>query len=251
MSLHDPVAVQEVAKRRAFRAPMPAAMESPATSSSLTRKAVDHIRDLIVRGELSPGSRVQEKQLCEMLGLSRTPLREALKVLATENLVELLPRRGARVTALDPRRLREQFAVIAMVEAEAARILCRSGTDEQIRNLRVIHDALKSAYVSHDPARYYLSNEQFHRAVVVQSGNQTLADIHAGLIVHLHRARHFALTMSEVNLEFAHDHDEIIEAIERRDTEVAGRRMTEHQAGVADHVLMSLGQTGKGARHED
>ncbi|WP_019832865.1 GntR family transcriptional regulator [Sphingomonas sp. PR090111-T3T-6A] len=230
-------------------------MESTATSPSLTRKAVDHVRDLIVRGELPPRSRVQEKQLCDMLGLSRTPLREALKVLATENLVELLPRRGARVTALDPKRLREQFTVIAMVEAEAARILCRSGTAEQIRDLRVIHDALKSAYVSHDPARYYLSNEQFHRAVVVQSGNETLAEIHAGLIVHLHRARHFALTMRDVNLEFAHDHDEIIEAIERRDADAAGRRMTEHQAGVADHVLAALRpvstSAAKGACHED
>lgn len=254
MSLHDPVEVCEVAKPVAFRAPLPPAMDT-ATSQSLTRKAVDHVRDLIVRGELAPRSRIREKELCEKLELSRTPLREALKVLATENLVELLPRRGARVTALDPRRLREQFAVIAMVEGEAARILCRSGTTEQIRDLRVIHDALKSAYVSHDPARYYLSNEQFHRAVVVQCGNRTLAEIHASLIVHLHRARHFALTAQEVNLEFAHDHDEIIEAIEQRDAEAAGRKMAGHQAGVADHVLTALlpprAAEAKGSRHED
>jgi DNA-binding GntR family transcriptional regulator len=240
MSLLEPIISLEVAKLGAFRAPMSTEMEPATTSQSLTLKAIDHVRDLIVRGELPPRSRIQEKQLCDMLDLSRTPLREALKVLATENLVELLPRRGARVTALDPRRLREQFTVIAMVEAEAARILCRSGTPEQIRDLRVIHDALKSAYVSHDPARYYLSNEQFHRAVVVQCGNQTLARIHAGLIVHLHRARHFALTTHEVNLEFAHDHDEIIEAIERRDADAAGRKMADHQAGVADHVLLAI-----------
>ncbi|WCM28597.1 GntR family transcriptional regulator [Sphingomonas sp. QA11] len=253
MSLHDPVLAREVAKPVAFRAPMPPAMDN-ATSQSLTRKALDHVRDLIVRGELPPRSRIREKELCEKLGLSRTPLREALKVLATENLVELLPRRGARVSELDPRRLREHFAVIAMVEAEAARILCKSGTTEQIRDLRVIHDALKSAYVSHDPARYYLSNEQFHRAVVVQCGNRTLAEIHASLIVHLHRARHFALTTQEVNLEFAHDHDEIIEAIERRDTEAAGRKMAGHQAGVAEHVLAALHPSRSAdeeARHED
>ncbi|WP_176593790.1 GntR family transcriptional regulator [Sphingobium sp. EM0848] len=246
MSLHEPILVGEVAKSPVFRAPVKAAMESASPSQSLTRKAVDHVRDMIVRGELPPRSRVQEKQLCERLGLSRTPLREALKVLATENLVELLPRRGARVTALDPERLREQFAVIAMIEAEAARILCRSGTVEQIRDLRVIHDALKSAYVSHDPARYYLSNEQFHRAVVVQCGNRTLVEMHASLIVHLHRARHFALTMREMNLEFAHDHDEIIAAIERRDAEAAGHHMADHQAGVADQVLAALppGVTG-------
>lgn len=240
MNLAEQALALAVAKKRMYRAPIESAMADPLASPSLTRKAVDHVRDMIVRGELPPRSRVQERKLCEMLGLSRTPLREALKVLAAENLVELLPRRGARVTALNPARLREQFAVIAMVEAEAARILCRSGSDEQIRNLKVIHDALKSAYVSHDPQRYYLSNEQFHRAVVVQCGNETLGEIHASLIIHLHRARHFALTSQEVNLEFAHDHDEIIAAIERRDTEAAGRKMADHQAGVADHVLTAL-----------
>jgi DNA-binding GntR family transcriptional regulator len=122
---------------------------------------------------------------------------------------------AALACALDPERLREQFAVIAMVEAEAARILCRSGTDEQIRNLRVIHDALKSAYV-YDPARYYLSNEQFHRAVwfrAITRRSPTSMRAHhpspSGTPLRAHHA-------SEVNLEFAHDHDEIIEAIERR-----------------------------------
>lgn len=87
--------VGEVAKRGAFRAPMVTIMELQPSSPSLTLKAVDHIRDPIVRGELPPRSCIREKQLCELLGLSGTPLREALKVLATEKLVELLPGRRA------------------------------------------------------------------------------------------------------------------------------------------------------------
>ncbi len=209
----------------------------------LSGRAVARIRDMIIRGQLVPRSRVSEKDLCEAFGISRTPLREALKVLASEGLVELLPRRGARISAIDLDRLREQFEAVALIEANAARRLCETGAAEQIRDLRVIHDALATAHRSNDPARYYVSNEQFHRSIVVLAGNQTLADIHADLIVHLHRARNVALSRSDVDVSFAHAHDEIIEAIERRDATAAVTEVTDHQRAIAETVLTALART--------
>jgi DNA-binding GntR family transcriptional regulator len=212
-------------------------------SEPLSGRAVARIRDMIIRGQLVPRSRVSEKDLCEAFGISRTPLREALKVLASEGLVELLPRRGARITAIDIDRLREQFEAVALIESNAAHRLCESGTAEQIRDLRVIHDALATAHRTNDPARYYVSNEQFHRSIVMLAGNGTLADIHADLIVHLHRARNVALSRSDVDVGFAHAHDEIIEAIERRDADAAAAEVTEHQRAITETVLSALART--------
>jgi DNA-binding GntR family transcriptional regulator len=202
--------------------------------------AVSRIRELIVRGRLQPGSRVSERELCESFGISRTPLREALKLLALEGLVELLPRRGARVTIIDLDRLKEQFESIALIEAHAALRLCESGASGQIRDLRLIHDALSSAHRAHDPARYYISNEQFHRTIVVLSGNRTLADIHATLVVHLHRARNVALSRADIDMSFAHAHDDIMEAIERRDGKSAVDFVMEHQREISRTVLDAL-----------
>jgi DNA-binding GntR family transcriptional regulator len=211
----------------------------------LSRLAISRIREMIVQGRLHPGSRVSERGLCEAFGISRTPLREALKVLASEGLVDLLPRRGARVTKLELTRLHEQFESVALLEAHAAQHLCEIGTDSQLRDLRLIHNALTSAHQAHDPARYYISNEQFHRAIVVLMANRTLADIHAALIVHIHRARNVALNRSDIDAKFAHAHNDIMHAIERRDGEGAAKVVKEHQREIARTVLAALGAAAK------
>ena len=203
-------------------------------------RAVAMIRDMIVKGRLQPNTRISEKELCDTFGISRTPLREALKVLASEGLIELLPRRGARVTAPSRRRIEEQFRAVALIEADAARSLCQTASDSEIRKLRAIHDRLIAAFKKQDAPNYYRANEQFHRALVVTAGNETLADIHADLVVHLHRARFLALTATEMNVDFADAHDGIIAAIERRDADTAAAEVSAHQLEVGRDVLSAL-----------
>ena len=203
-------------------------------------RAVAEIRDMIVKGQLKPGARISEKELCDRFGISRTPLREALKVLASEGLIELSPRRGAKVTRLSRRRLAEQFRAVALIEADAAREICETASDAQIGKLRTIHDRLIRAFGRKEAPLYYRSNEEFHRAIVLTAGNQTLAGIHAGLIVHLHRARFLALTSTEMNPSFAEDHDSIVQALERRDAATAAAEVTRHQAEVAKDVMGAL-----------
>ncbi len=240
----------EVASYRLYDGSPIRVMTDVLDSEPLSERAAARVREMIIRGQLIPHSRVSEKDLCEAFGISRTPLREALKVLASEGLVELLPRRGARITAIDIHRLREQFEAVALIEAHAARRLCEAGSAAQIRDLRVIHDALATAHKSNDPQRYYVSNEQFHRSIVTLAGNETLADIHADLIVHLHRARNVALSRSDVDVGFAHAHDEIIQAIERRDADAAAAEVTEHQRAIAETVLLALAHVMASRRQE-
>jgi DNA-binding GntR family transcriptional regulator len=93
--------------------------EDASTPRLLHEAVVDRLRDMIVQGELAPGTKLNERVLCMALGTSRTPLREALKYLASEGLVELLPNRGAIVAPLDPERVKQVFAVMGALEALA------------------------------------------------------------------------------------------------------------------------------------
>jgi DNA-binding GntR family transcriptional regulator len=203
-------------------------------------RAITMLRDMIVKGTLKPREPISERDLCERFGISRTPLREALKVLASEGLIELLPRRGAIVTALSRRRLAEQFRAVALIEADAARTVATSAPPDEIAKLRAIHDRLIGAFEKKRATPYYRANEAFHRALVVAAGNDTLADIHATLVLHLHRARFLALTSTDMNAGFAHAHEGIMAALERGDGEAAAAEVTEHQREVSVDVLGAL-----------
>ena len=103
------------------------------TTRLLHEEVVDSLRELIMHGDLAPGTKLNERVLCEQLRISRTPLREALKYLASEGLVELLPNRGAIVAALEPARLQQIFSVLEALEALAGELAWRNATDELVR----------------------------------------------------------------------------------------------------------------------
>jgi DNA-binding GntR family transcriptional regulator len=104
----------------------------------------------------------------------------------------------------------------------------------------MIHDRLIAAFNKQDAQTYYRANEQFHRTLVTSAGNEVLAEIHAALIVHLHRGRFLALTTSEMNASFAGAHEGVIQALERRDAETAAAEVSEHQLAVGLDVLSAL-----------
>src|SRR5579859_6019449 len=113
--------------------------ERPREELSLHDEILSRLRDHIVEGNIPDGGRVPERQLCEMLGISRTPLREALKVLAAEGLIELLPNRGARVRQLSERDLAELFDVMGGLEALAGRLACETISDAEIAEIERLH----------------------------------------------------------------------------------------------------------------
>src|SRR6185503_9370558 len=112
---------------------------TPIVRRPLHEEATDRLRDLIVQGRLAAGARLNERLLAAQLGVSRTPLREALKVLATEGLVELLPNRGAIVSQIDSARLSETLVVMGALEALAGELACRNASDAELGEIRALH----------------------------------------------------------------------------------------------------------------
>src|SRR3954466_16292015 len=120
----------------------------PIARPSLHEAIVARVRDMIIEGELSPGTRIHEGNLGNKLGISRTPLREALKFLASEGLVELSPGRGAVVRQFSPKDVRDSLVVVVNLEGLAGRLACEHATDAEIQEIRKLHDRMMEMYAS-------------------------------------------------------------------------------------------------------
>src|SRR3954463_11258924 len=138
---------------------------SPIVRHSLHDELVGRIRDMIIEGQLEPGSRIHEGQLGQALGVSRTPLREALKFLASEGLIDLVPGRGANVRALTPRDVRNMLEVLIALETLGGRLACRDATDAQIADVRRMHDRMMEFYQRRKRLEYYKLNQAIHTAI--------------------------------------------------------------------------------------
>jgi len=207
----------------------------------LHESAVDRLRDMIVQGALTPGTKLNERALCEQLGISRTPLREALKVLSTEGLVELQPNRGAVVALLTERRVREIFAVMGALEALAGELACRNMTVEQFNEIRALHYQMLAHHARGELAPYFRCNQEIHLAIVAASGNATLAATYQNLNAHVRRARYMAnLSQSRWDQAVA-EHERILEALGRRDAAALQDLLGNHLGAKLSVVLAALG----------
>jgi DNA-binding GntR family transcriptional regulator len=211
---------------------------APIARRPLHEEAVDRLRDQIVQGRLTPGQRLNERQLCEQLGISRTPLREAIKLLATEGLVDLLPNRGAVVSAVDPDRIAEALVVMGALEALAGECACTQASDETIAAIRTLHDEMLAMHAKGDLAGYFRYNQLIHMSIVEASRNPVLANTYRQLNANVKRARYMANLSRERWDAAVAEHEQIIRALERRD---AGALRTL----LADHLSRKLAQVTK------
>lgn len=197
--------------------PIPAA-EAPRASGSLHHELVVGLRNFIVEGNLADGARIPERALCERFSISRTPLREALKVLAAEGLIELLPNRGARVRALSPDDVRELFDVMGGLEALAGRLACERISDGEIAAIEAAHHEMYRFYLSRDIHGYFHCNQAIHQMIVDAAGNATLAATYAGIAGRIRRVRYAAnLAKDRDRLsEAMREHELILDALRRR-----------------------------------
>jgi DNA-binding GntR family transcriptional regulator len=200
-------------------------------------QVTDRLRDMILAGEIKPGERISERALCELFGISRTPLREALKVLAADGLIELLPRRGAVVTEISPELLKEKFEVVRLIEAHAAEVVCVRADADDITALDEQREKIEAAVEKKQSSRYLELSGQFHLMLVKLAGNQTLAAIHADLVGHLVRARLVGLRAQPVGAEFGRSHRRIVTALKRKDAEAAAEAVVAHMNHVEEVVL--------------
>ncbi|MEO1284180.1 MAG: GntR family transcriptional regulator [Pseudomonadota bacterium] len=195
---------------------------------SLHEELVERLRNLIVEDVLKPGIKVPEKELCDAFGVSRTPLREALKVLASEGLVELLANRGARVTRVTLEELENTFPVIAMLEQLAGERSCQNLSDAEIAGIQERHDAMVKAYKARDRKSYFQANQDIHNALIAGARNQILETHHRMLAARVRRAR-FMVNVSEDRwAEAIQEHEQMMEKLHARDATALGELMKSH-----------------------
>jgi DNA-binding GntR family transcriptional regulator len=190
----------------------------PAVGASLHGEVLSRLRDYIVEGSLAEGERIPERELCEMFGISRTPLREALKVLASEGLLDLLPNRGARVRALTTRDLTELFDVMGGLEAVAGRLACENITEEEIAEIERLHYEMYGCYLRRDLHGYFQFNQSIHQRIVAAARNAILSSTYASFAGRLRRVR-FSANMARDRdrwSEAMREHETILDALRRK-----------------------------------
>ncbi|NMG15017.1 GntR family transcriptional regulator [Aromatoleum bremense] len=195
---------------------------------ALYQEVAERLRQRIYSHDLAPGTWVDEQALADDYGISRTPLREALKVLASEGLVTLKPRRGCYVTEISERDLDEIFGVMALLEGQCAHITARKATDADLERLRKIHEKLEKAAGGGDIDGYFEANQAFHQALQKITDNRWLLQVIEDLRKVIKLSRHHSL-FSEGRLEQSlAEHRGILAALAERDAERAQLLMRAH-----------------------
>jgi DNA-binding GntR family transcriptional regulator len=189
---------------------------------------VEALRELILAGELEPRSRVNEAALCARFGISRTPLREAIKLLAAEGLLELLPNRGARVVAISAAEIDEILQVVAALEGVGGELACEHITEERLAKIEEAHVDMVEAWKAKDYARYFARNREIHDGIMAASGNETLQSVYRNLSGRVQRARYSAHKTDAQWARAVDDHILMILLLRRRDRAALSQLMQDH-----------------------
>jgi DNA-binding GntR family transcriptional regulator len=206
----------------------------------LHEQAATKLRSLIVRGDLLPGEQLLETNISEALGISRTPLREALKQLASEGLVELQLNRSAVVAPLRREELIELFEAVSAIERCAAELAAIRMTAQDSERLEALQLRIERHHERGELREYFEANQQIHRAIVGLAGNGVLKATHEALLPCVERARFFALSARGRWDESVQEHRQILAAIKLRDAERAGRLLGQHVRRTGEVVADTL-----------
>lgn len=207
------------------------------THRTLREVVADEIRAMIRSGELAPGQRLLEDALAEQLGVSRNPVREALRALEQTGMVEVRPRRGAHVATLDPAKAGELLELRAVLESFAAQLAAQRRTPEQLAEIREWAEAGRTATSTNDVVRAASAHRQFHLAIERAAGNPFLPPAVEPLRAQTELV--FSLLVDRRGLIGWSEHEEILAAIESGDPESAARATRRHM----DSVLHDLRQS--------
>ncbi len=197
-------------------------------SPALYEQVAERLRSRIFAHELEPGVWIDEQAIASEFGISRTPLREALKVLAAEGLVQLRPRRGCYVAALSEQDLDEIFPLMALLEGHCAREATARATDADLKRLEAIHADLERHAGNSDADRFFEANQQFHDALQDLAGNRWLKQLIDETRQFIKLTRRDSLNPEGRLKQSLAEHRKVLAAVQRRDAEEAGRLMHDH-----------------------
>ncbi len=205
---------------------MPADADTLLAPRALYQQVAERLREQIFNRELEPGSWIDELKLAHEYGISRTPLREALKVLAVEGLVTMKVRRGAYVTEMSADDVRQVYRLLGLLEADAAAEVAERASDAEIAELRTLHDKLERQTRQRDA--FFATNEQFHLRLLAIAGNRWRSQIVGDLRKVMKLNRHHSLFKQGRIAESLAEHRAVMQALEQRDAAAAARLMREH-----------------------
>ena len=198
------------------------------------------LRQRIIEGQLLPGTKLNERELSEQLEVSRTPLREAIKMLAAEGLVELLPNRGAVVASLSEQDIVDTFEVIAGLEGQSGALAAQRISEAELGEIRALHFEMLAAHARRDLSTYYRLNSDIHRAINAAARNPVLTQTYGQVNARLQALR-FRSNFDEGKWARAVDeHSRMIDALAARDGERLRALLIEHLEHKRDAVLEQL-----------
>lgn len=195
---------------------------------TLHEEVATRLRDMILVGTLNPGAVIPEMQLCEELGISRTPLREALKVLASENLVELQQGRGAIVVQPSADDVKGALYAIGAIEGACALLACESITARELQQIKQLHTKMVDAHRADERLKYFESNQKIHERIVLASRNPFLINLHGKLTLRVRRIRFLGKQQIAWWDQAVEEHEEILALLEQRNGIALAEALRQH-----------------------
>lgn len=194
----------------------------------LHEEVAKQIQKLIASGRLAKGQKIDERSLAESMGVSRTPIREALRILSSRGLIDLVPYKGAFVAQFGSQELRDMFEIMSVLEGMCARLAVRNMTDEDLSKIEGLHDRLEAAYVERDHKTYLETNSLYHLLVQKLSRNTEIDGVANVLRDKIGLYRQKQLYKPERFDASIHEHREVLEAFRNRDAPLAEESMKKH-----------------------
>jgi DNA-binding GntR family transcriptional regulator len=194
----------------------------------LHQEVVNQIREMIRNGVLVKGQKINEKHLCESMGVSRTPVRESLRILSSEGLIDLIPHKGAYVSQPPIKEISDMFEVMSVLEGTCARLAAKRMTEKKFRKIETLHQKLEKHYRNRDHEAYLDNNNTYHVFIQELSGNKVVNDVINGLRQKILLYRHRQLYQPERFDQSIQEHRDLLEAFRKRDAALAERLMKRH-----------------------
>jgi DNA-binding GntR family transcriptional regulator len=208
--------------------------------AALHEQAAHRLRQMLVENRIPPGAKLNERELSEVLNVSRTPLREAIKMLAAEGLVELLPNRGAIAVELTEADVLNTFEVMAGLEAQSGELAAQRITDSELAEIKAMHYEMLAAYTRHDLPAYYRLNAAIHNAINMAAKNPVLTLTYSQVNARLQALRFRSNQDGEKWKAAVKEHEQMISALTARDAVAMRAVLMGHLINKRDVVIEQL-----------
>jgi DNA-binding GntR family transcriptional regulator len=216
--------------------------------AALHEQVAQRLRQMLVEGRIAPGAKLNERELAELLNVSRTPLREGIKMLAAEGLVELLPNRGAIAVSLSEADVLNTFEVMAGLEAQAGELAAERITPAELAEVQAMQFEMMAAYTRGDLSAYYAINSRIHTAISAAAKNPVLTTVYKQVNARLQALRFRSNQDGEKWKRALKEHEKMVEALAARDGAAMREVLLMHLRNKRDVVLEQLREAGKAKR---